>query len=80
VKEALIKDNLPMDLPTNDLRKTKGAFVRRFMEKMSDEAEGRVLTKNEKYTAALKGWMDSSLRAVLHMSKTPGFAIVTTRD
>lgn len=69
-----------MDLPTNDLRKTKGAFVRHFMEKMSDEAEGRVLTKNEKYTAALKGWMDSSLRAVLHMSKTPGFAIVTTRD
>lgn len=79
--DALAKDDMPSYLPTNDLRKTKGAFIKHAVAKMdanSDDASP-LLSKREKYDAACKLWMDSAVRAVLTMSKQPGFALITAR-
>ena len=80
--DALAKDDMPSYLPTNDLRKTKGAFIKHAVAKMdanSDDASP-LLSKREKYDAACKLWMDSAVRAVLTMSKQPGFALITARS
>ena len=81
LEDALAKDDMPSYIPTNDLRKTKGAFIKHAvarMEATSDDASP-LLTKREKYDAACKLWMDSAVRAVLTMSKQPGFALITAR-
>ena len=80
LKDAFIKDGMPLTLPTNDLRKTKGMFVKLAMENMDkqDGEFGSLLTKKEKYLKAVQMWMDSSIRSVLSAGKQPGFALATT--
>ena len=82
LKIAFKKDGLPLDIPTNDLRKTKGLFIQHVLSKMEDspnEAD-QLLTKREKYLKRVSMWMESHLRAALTMSKQPGFALVTAGD
>ena len=74
------KDNMPPDLPTNDLRKTKGAFVQHVIKGLEEaEANGDAVLrgKKEKYHIALRQWMDSETRAAVIMSRQRGFAITT---
>ena len=80
--EALAKDDMPSYIPTNDLRRTKGAFIMHAVAKMDANNDDAcpVLSKRQKYDAACKVWMDSAVRAVLTMSKRPGFALITARE
>lgn len=71
---------MPAQLPTNDLRKTKAAFIQAVLARLDSEAEkdtnAPLLTKQEKYAKGLSEWMNSSVRGVLNMSKKRGFAAV----
>lgn len=81
LKDALTKDGMPLTLPTNDLRKSKAVFIQHAIAKIDeqDDESGPVLSKSDKYNQGLRMWMELSVRAVLTMSKKPGFALVTTR-
>ena len=79
---AFKKDGLPLNIPTNDLRKTKGLFIQHVLAKMEDSPNesDQLLTKKEKYLKGVSMWMESHLRAALTMSKQPGFGLVTAGD
>ena len=79
LKTALKKDKMPMTLPTNDLRKTKAAFVKEIVEAMNQATDGsEMLSSGDKYKKALKIWMGSATRSVLSAGKSKSFALVTT--
>ena len=71
-----------MMLPTNDLRRTKAAFIKEVLRRMEAEPDSSapLLSRKEKHEHGTKMWMASRVRSVLIMSKGPGFACVTTRD
>ena len=83
IKEALVMDNMENLIPsTNDLRSTKAAFVKCYVELLNKKenessalgsTEVHLQTNSEKYKAGVHAWMSSSLRSVLMSSKTRGF-------
>ena len=83
LREALILDKMENMIPdTNDLRKTKGRFVQAFIlsieeeegKKLQEDNSATLLTKAEKYSAAVQAWMNSSVRGVLMSAKGQGHA------
>ena len=66
------------DLPTNDLRKTKAAFIQQVVEVMNASNDGSELkSSREKYLLGSSMWMNSATRAAMMAGKKPGFAAVT---
>lgn len=79
LKTALDKDHMPA-LPTNDLRKTKAAFIEEAVKVMNASNDGsELLSSRDKYLTGMSMWMNSATRAVLMAGKKPGFAAVTDR-
>ena len=65
-------------LPTNDLRKTKGAYVQEALKTLNEATDGtEMLSSREKYRKAVEMWMESATRAALMSGKSPKFALVT---
>lgn len=78
MKDAFAKDQVG-ELPTNDLRKTKAAFVEQAVAAMNQSTDGsEMLSKGAKYKLAVSKWMESATRAVLMSGKAPGFALIAT--
>jgi len=82
LNEAMILDGLKLT-PSNDLRATKGLWVRKYVENLTaqetlvsngDDSSGSdlLLTKSEKYKKAVSAWMASHLRSVLMSGKSKG--------
>ena len=68
-----MKDRVPA-LPTNDLRKTKGAYVQEAVKKMNEATDGtELLSSGQKYKKAMEMWMESATRAALMSGKSPKF-------
>ena len=73
-------------VPSNDMRVTKGLFVKRYVEKLTAQENedyenggrsAQLLTNAQKYQAGVKAWMNSNLRGALASSKAGcGFAAV----
>lgn len=88
ISDALVLDKMEGFMPvTNDLRKTKAAFVNAYVDlcnqqenqQASDGGSNHVmLTKGEKYKKGLEKWMSSALRATLNNGKNKDFALVPT--
>ena len=75
--DAFGKDRMPA-LPTNDLRKTKAAYVQETLKTMNEATDGsELLSSGDKYKKALEMWMESATRAALMSGKSPKFALVT---
>ena len=87
ISEALVLDNMEHLLPdTNDLRSTKGAFIKAYVDMLTQkENEGIssgssrdtvMMTKGEKHKKGSEMWMSSALRGVLMSGKDKGFAAI----
>ena len=89
IRDAIRLDNIDLIGPlpnTNDLRSTKGAWVKSFVANMTKKETDaikkgenpNVLTNSQKYKLAVEGWMNSYLRSVLMSgkSKESGFAAI----
>ena len=83
----MILDDLKLK-PSNDMRATKGSWVRSYVEKLTAQenlantgadssGSGLLLTKSEKYKKAVSAWMASNLRSVLMSSKSKSSTAVT---
>ena len=88
IVKALQLDGMPSLnlLDTNDLRTTKAAFVKYYVEKLTAEENEMIKnesnpapvlkTKGEKWTEGLEVWMNSALRGALMSGKGQGFAAI----
>ena len=87
ISEALVLDNMEHLVPdTNDLRITKGAFIKAYVDMLTQkENEGIsngssgdtvMMTKGEKHKKGTEMWMSSALRGVLMSGKDKGFAAI----